>query len=248
MTPEVRPIARRARLIAPAAVIALGLILAAAFNPQAVFAHHLRYDAYDVWSDRPIPATAAKAVLDDTTRRLARSPLWSADQRFRVFICNDNWRLALYSYRFSGRMGGATDTILTRNVFLRESDFATNRLIPRSRKGDMSDRPLSYYLAHELTHVMESRAFGLVPAARCPHWLLEGYADYVGKAGRFDYAANLTLLKAGAPELDWKRSGLYRVFHLETAYYLDRRGWTVRQLFARRPSEAEALKAVLTAP
>jgi len=248
MTSKLRAAARWAGRVALAAALAVGLILAAAFNPQAIFAHHLRYGAYDVWSDRPIPAAAARAVLDDATRRMARSPLWSADQRFRVFICNDNWRLALYSYRFSGRMGGATDTLLTRNVFLRESDLATNRLIPPSRGRDMTDRPLSYYLAHEFTHVMESRAFGLVPAARYPHWLLEGYADYVGKAGRFDYAANLALLKAGAPELDWKTSGLYRVFHLETAYYLDRQGWTVGQLFARRPSEREALAAVLALP
>ncbi len=230
---------------AAAGVVAVAaLALFAIFNPQPIFGHHLRYGAYDVWSDRPIPAAAARAVLDDTTRRLARSPLWSAGQRFRVFVCNDNWRLALYSYRFSGRMAGATDTIFSRNVFLRESDFAANRLIPPSRHADMSDRPLGYYLAHEFTHVMESRAFGRVPAARYPHWLLEGYADYVGKAGRFDYAANLAALRAGAPELDWKKSGLYRVFHLETAYYLDRRGWSVRELFARKPSEAQALAAV----
>ena len=234
-----------ARTAIALAVVA-GLVLVAIYNPQPLFAHHLRYGAYDVWSDRPIPARAAQAVLDETTQRLARSPLWSPDQRFRVFICNDNWRLALYSYRFQGRMGGATDTILTRNVFLRESDFAANRLIPPGgRRRDMSDRPLSYYLAHEFTHVLEARAFGPVPAARYPHWLLEGYADYVGKAGAFDYAANLTLLKAGAPELDWKKSGLYRVFHLETAYYLDRLHWSVGELFARRPSEAEALRALM---
>jgi len=197
---------------------AAALVLAAICTPYPLFAHHLRDGAYDVWSDRPIPDAAAKAVLGETTRRLSRSPLWSPDQRFRVFVCNDNWRLALYSLRFSGHMAGATDTVFTRNVYLRESDFSSNRLIPPSRRADMTDRPLAYYLAHEFTHVMESRAFGRAPALRYPHWLLEGYADYVGKAGRFDYAANLALLKAGAPELDWRRSGLYRVYHLETAY------------------------------
>jgi hypothetical protein len=236
-----RVLARISVAMAAAAV----LIVTAICTPYPLFAHHLRYGAYDVWSDRPIPAAAARAVLDETTRRLARSPLWSPDQRFRVFVCNDNWRLALYSLRFSGRMAGATDTIFTRNVYLRESDFAAGRLIPPSPRADMTDRPMAYYLAHEFTHVMESRALGRAPSLRYPHWLLEGYADYVGKAGRFDYAANLALLQAGAPELDWRRSGLYRVYHLETAYYLERRGWTVAELFARRPSEAEALRAVM---
>jgi hypothetical protein len=244
MTPTARPVLAWTLQIAAAAAAFAGAILALIFLPYPFFSHHLREGAYDVWSDRPIPAAAAHTVLEDVTRRLARSPLWSPDQRFRVFICNDNWRLALYSYRFSGRMAGATDTIFSRNVYLRRSDFASNRLFPANPKADMTDRPLSYYLAHELTHVLESRAFGRAPAARYPHWLLEGYADYVGKGGRFDYAANLAALKAGAPELDWRRSGLYRVFHLETAYYLDRLHWTVPELFARKPDEAAALAAV----
>ncbi len=223
--------------------VGLGLVavagLAVIYNPEPMFAHHRRFGAIEVWSDRPIPAPAA-AVVAEAQRRTARSPLWSPDQRFHIFICNDNWRLALYSMRGQGKMAGATDTVFTGNIYMRESDLAANRLIPPSRKADLSDRPLTYYLAHEMTHTMEMRAFGRVPAARYPHWLLEGYADYVGKAGAFDYAANLTAFKAGAPEMDWAKSGLYRGYHLETAHYLDRRGWTVRQLFDARPGEAQA--------
>ncbi|HEY2357785.1 MAG TPA: hypothetical protein VGH86_10075 [Phenylobacterium sp.] len=223
------------------------VVLAVIWFPQPLFAYHLRHGAYDLWSDRPIPPQA-RGVLDEVTRRLSRSPLWSPDQRFAAFICNDNWRLALYSQRFSGKMAGATDTIFTRKVYLRGADIAGNRLIPPHAGADMSDRPLTYYLAHEFTHSMESRAFGRAPALRYPHWLLEGYADYVGKAGQFDYAANLAALKAGSPQMDWKKSGLYRVYHLETAYYLDHRHMGVRDLFAARPSEAEALGAVKSEP
>jgi hypothetical protein len=223
--------------------IAAGAALTLIYTPQPFFNHHLRYGAYDLWSDRPIPEAAAKAVLDETTRRLSRSPLWSPSARFKLFICNDNWRLALFSQRFSGRMGGVTDMNFTRYVFLRAADIAANRLIPPHAGSDMSDRPLAYYMAHELTHAMESRAFGRATAARYPHWLLEGYADYVGKAGDFDYGRNLALLKAGAPELDFKRSGLYRVYHLEVAHYLDRQHMGVVQLFEAKPSEAQALAA-----
>lgn len=225
----------------------LGLAVAAAlaliYTPQPFFAHHLRYGAYDLWSDRSIPPQTP-ALLDAVTRRISRSPLWSPDQRFSVFICNDNWRLALYSLRFSGAMAGATDTIFTRNVYMRAADIAANRLIPPHPNADMTGRPLTYYLAHEFTHAMESRAFGRAPALRYPHWLLEGYADYVGKAGQFDYSQNLAALKAGSPDMDWRTSGLYRGFHLETAYYLDRRHMSVARLFAAKPSEAEALAAV----
>ena len=223
--------------------LVVALSLTVIYTPYPLFAYHLRHGEFDLWSDRPIPA-AANAVLDAAGARIARSALWSPGERFRLFVCNDNWRLALYSLRFSGRMAGATDTVFTRNIYLRQSEFVSDRLVPPSARAVMSDRPLDYYIAHEATHVMESRAFGLAPALRYPHWLLEGYADYVGKAGNFDYAANLAQLRAGAPELDWKRSGLYRVYHLETAYYLDRRRWTVAELFQRRPNEATALAAI----
>lgn len=227
--------------------LALAIVLALIWFPQPLFAHHLRYGAYDLWSDRPIPIQA-RGVLHEVSRRLSRSPLWTPDQRFAVFVCNDNWRLALYSMRFSGKMAGATDMIFTGNVYLRASDIAANRLIPPHPGADMSDRPLTYYLAHEFAHTMESRALGRAPTLRYPRWLLEGYADYVGKAGRFDYAQNLAALKADAPEMDWRRSGLYRGYHLETAYYLDRRNMAVSELFAAKPSEQDALSALRAAP
>ncbi|MGH6911427.1 MAG: hypothetical protein ACREE0_17230, partial [Phenylobacterium sp.] len=164
---------------------------------------------------------------------------YSPDQTFRIFICNDQWRLALYSERFSGRMAGAADTAFTRNVYMRRADIPRNRLIPPGGwdAAKMADRPLSYYLAHELTHVMESRAFGRGTSLRYPGWLNEGYADYVGKAGQFDMADNARALRAGAFAMDPKASGLYRRHHLEVAYLLDRQGLTIRQLYADPPDE-----------
>jgi hypothetical protein len=236
-----RTIFRGAGVLLGLALAALGVVR----FPQPFFAYHLRYGAYDLWSDRPSPPQA-RGLLDDVTARLRRSPLWSPDQHFSAFICNDNWRLALFSQRLSGKMGGATDMTFTGNVYLREADIAANRLIPPHRTADMSDRPLTYYLAHEFTHTLESRAFGPAPGLRYPQWLLEGYADHVGKAGRFDLHRNLALLRAGAPELDYGRSGLYRGFHVQTAYYLEGRHMTVAQLFAAPPTAAQALAATLT--
>jgi len=226
-------------------VVAAGFV--ALCTPQPLFAHHLTYGRYQVWSDRPIEPEI-RDVLDDVTRRISRSAIWSPDQRFRIFICNDPWRLALYSQRFSGGMGGVADTGFTRNVYVRRADIPRNRLIPPSGWDPvkMADRPLSYYLAHELTHVMESRAFGRGSAVRFPVWVNEGYADYVAKAGRFDLAGNVRDLRAGALAMDPKASGLYRRHHLEVAYLLDRQGMTIRELYAHPPDEA-ALRARIIA-
>jgi hypothetical protein len=231
-------------LLVAVLAVAVGLIVLC--TPQPLFAHHLTYGRYQVWSDRPIEPQIA-GVLDDVTRRISRSAIYSPDQRFRIFICNDQWRLALYSERFSGGMGGVADTAFTRNVYIRRADIPRNRLIPpHGWKAAMSDRPLSYYLAHELTHVMESRAFGRGSSVRYPDWLNEGYADYIGKGGRFDMAKNAADLRAGVREMDPTASGLYRRYHLEVAYLLDRQGMTIRQLYADPPDEA-ALRARIVA-
>jgi len=231
------------------AVLVVAAGLAVLCTPQPLFAHHLTYGRYQVWSDRPI-APQIKGVLDDVTRRISGSAIYSPRQRFRIFICNDPWRLALYSQRFSGGMGGVADTGFTRNVYIRSADIPRNRLIPPSgwSAAKMADRPLSYYLAHELTHVMESRAFGRGSALRYPTWLNEGYADYVAKAGQFDMARNAADLRAGALAMDPGASGLYRRYHLEVAWLLDRQGVTVRQLYAHPPDEAVLRARILADP
>jgi hypothetical protein len=93
--------------------VAAGLIVLC--TPQPLFAHHITYGRYQVWSDRPIEPQITE-VLDDVTRRISRAAIYSPEQRFRIFICNDQWRLALYSERFNGAMAGAADTAFTRNV------------------------------------------------------------------------------------------------------------------------------------
>jgi len=237
------------RALAIAAVLAVVAGLAVICVPQPLFAHHIAYGRFQLWSDRPIDEAGARRVLEDAQRRIARSELYSPDQRFSVFICNDNWKLALYSLRGSGGMGGATDVFLTRNIYLREADLTHNRLIPAHPwRAPMSDRPLAYYIAHEATHSMESRAFGRLMSLRYPAWMREGYADDVGKAGQFDVAANLAALRAHDHAMDPKASGLYRRYQLGVVYELDRRRLTARQMFAARTPESKVLADLLADP
>lgn len=236
------------KLVAALLVLGASSLLAVLATPQPLFAHQMTYGRYQLWSDRPIPAAGAQAVLDDAEVRIRRSELFTPGQTFRIFICNDEWRLALYSQQGSGRMGGVADTWLGRNIFLRRSDLSTNRLIPPTADAPMADRPLSYYVAHEATHIMESRAFGRLALLLRPRWVNEGYADYVGKADRFDVAENLRLLKARDPQLDFAKSGLYRRYHLEVAYLINHKGWTARRLMSAPPDEAEVLAALKSDP
>lgn len=48
----------------------------------------------------------------------------------------------------------------------------------------------------------------------------------------------------GAPEMDWKRSGLYWRFNLLVAQLLDREHWSVMQLLRHPPSQESVEAAV----
>jgi len=224
-----------------AVVLALGAsyALAAAF-PKPMFGYRIDYENYQVWSDHPIPDEIS-AVLDDVTRRLRTSSLHDRDTPVEIFFCNEPWRLWFYGRSFSTRMGGAADVWLPRQVFIRASDIAANRIrSPGSGPiADAAQRPLSYFIAHEITHSDVSRHFGRTVMLRYPEWLLEGYADYVGKGGDFDFEDNRALFALGAGALDRDRSGLYREYHLKVAYLLDKKGWTLQQVFANPPAEQE---------
>ncbi|SFD00666.1 hypothetical protein [Massilia yuzhufengensis] len=207
--------------------------------PKPMFPYRAVYQNYQVWSDQPIPAEIA-GVLDDVTRRLRTSTVHDRTTPVEIFFCNEPWRLWLYGRRFSTRMGGAADVWLTRQVFIRASDIAANRIHSPGPGpiADAAQRPLSYFIAHEITHSDVSRRFGRTVMLRYPEWLLEGYADYVGKGGDFDFDENRALFLRGAWELG-RKSGLYRGYHLKVAYLLDKEGWTLQEVFARPPGEGE---------
>lgn len=127
------------------------------------------------------------------------------------------------------------------------SDFQANRLVGYSGEEATGARTLSYYLAHELTHVLVARELGVVR-----HWRLapsknEGYADLIAKGADFDYERTREQLRRGEGDLDPRRSGLYLRYHLLVAYLLNRKGISVDEMLNRdfdvKQPEAEILAA-----
>jgi hypothetical protein len=211
--------------------------------PQPLFTYHMTYQNYEVWSDQPI-APQITQVLDDVTRRLKTSELYEPDRPLRIFFCNASWRLWLYGH-FSDKMAGIADTILARNIYMRNSDIASNKIIPPTEPlVDVEQRPLSYFIAHEATHILQSRYFGRLAVIRYPLWLEEGYADYVGKGGHFDFDENQQLLASGSSLMDYQKSGVYRRFHLEVFFLIHKKGLTVEQIYANPPNEEELISEI----
>ena len=69
-----------------------------------------------------------------------------------------------------------------------------------------------------------------------PTWLTEGYADYIGKGGNFNYNENLKLWHNNAPELD-PTKGLYRLYHLKIAYLLDKQHKSIKGIYKNIPND-----------
>jgi hypothetical protein len=234
-----RRLGRALLLLAGAFCLYVGLLL----HPEPIFAHEARYANVVLHSPQPLPASAIQ-IARSAHERIARSPFFAADDRYDVFLCDTPALYAVMSLKPGS--GGVASVYLGGNVFLRPSALDRDRLIGSSGKDVPGDRSLSYFIAHELAHTMLARRIGRLAYHALAAWQQEGYADYVGKAGAFDYAAVLAAFRAGERELDPQRSGLYLRYHLLVAHALERQGITPEELLGshreRAPLEA-ALRA-----
>ena len=232
-------IVRRALLGLVVASVAYLILLA---YPQPLFAYELTHAGITVHADDPIPDTM-RATLERVRARLDRSPLIDHTRTPQIFICNAPWRFALFA-RQNYQVGGVADGFVGQHVFLRESDMNGDRLIGPSGQPVAADRPLSYFMAHELMHIATVRHVGRAHYARMPQWVDDGYADYIARD--IDLQEALGKFKDGVRELDPSRSGLYLRYHLMVAYLLDEKGLSIAALMAN-PPEREALERELHA-
>ena len=220
-------------------ILTLGILyLGILISPSFLFANKVEYNHCTVFSDDKIDGNI-KFIIDDATKRIAKSQIYDSTFHFNLYICNMPWRFMLLNQGNSMAMGTA-DQHLTRHIYFRKCDIPNNQSIPRQKpKFSLSDRPLSYYFAHEMTHILESLYTGRFRFGT-PVWLREGYADYIAKDGNFDFNENLKLLHSNAPELDPKQ-GLYRYYNLFVAYLIDKKGLNIKLLYGQTP-ELETLK------
>ncbi len=238
-----RKIAMRVACSILGIVSTFGFYLLLLCHPGLFFSHHFSRGGITLFSDEPIPAEAAGRILQDVERRLVRSPLATPSRMkdLRVYVCNRRWRFGLFANsRYN--VGGLTYPPLSDNIFLRTAHFPANRLVGPSGNEVPGERTLSYFIAHEIVHILVARELGPVGFWRLPVWKNDGYADLVAKGGDFDFDHAREQLRSGDPKLDPQRSGLYLRYHLLVAYLLDHQGISVDELLHRDfdPSKLEA--------
>jgi hypothetical protein len=234
------PFTRWARRLAFGTLMVGGAYALVLVHPQPLFAYELQHAGVVVHATRPIP-DEMRATLDRVRARLDRTPLADPPHVDHVFICDSRWLFALFA-RTRYRVGGIADVFVGQHVFLRESDMEHDRLIGPGGQPVSSDRPLSYFIAHELMHLAHGRLLGRLGYARLPQWVDDGHADYVARDVDLDQA--LRAFKTGAKELDPLRSGLYIRFHLMVAYVLQKERMAPAALL-EHPAAREAVERQL---
>lgn len=225
------------------AVIALiGLLLNA---PQPFFQSAVSAKNLTLYSDQSFAPDAGQRVLTLVEDKLSKSPLYAAEQKHLIFICNARWRQRLF-FTYVYGVGGVNYYPFTTNVFLRDSIIEENCLIGPKGSRVPGERTLDYFIAHEITHTLTGQAVGPIDYHRLPQWKREGYADYVGKGAAFNYDEAKRAFLANDPKMDWAKSGLYWRFHLLVAHLLEKKHWSVQQLLTE-PIEQVAVEEMIRA-
>jgi len=221
-------------------LLAVGLAyLGVMIFPTLLFAYKIEYKQCVVYSDKSIDNRIFE-IVDSSLIRISKSELYDTSQTFRLFICNDLWRFWIFT-QGSTLAGAVAQYNFTRDIFFRPCDIPNNKILPpkewyfAKNPFTFKDRPLTYYFAHEMTHVMQSRYTGR-GSWKYPTWLTEGYADYIGKSGDFNFQDNIRLWHNNAPELDPSK-GLYRLYHLKISYLLDQKGAAIKGLYQNIPND-----------
>jgi len=222
--------------------------VALAIHPQPLFAYSAQRANIVLHARVPLPPQAGP-LLDDVVRRVERSPLYDAGRTHHVFLCDTPAVFALFAHR-NRRAGGIAQIYLGGNVFIRPASVERNRVIGPSGRETPEERPLAYFIAHEVAHAMTADRIGRRRYFRLAAFQQEGYADHVAFArpGPFDFARGRALLERDAPEMDPRRSGLYLRHEMTAAYLLQRRGMTVHELLAEPIDPAPVLAALRADP
>ncbi len=198
--------------------------------PDPLFKNKLVHNNFHVFSDREIPIEI-KDILNKAQERLSHSELFKQDTKFKLYFCNDDWRFTLFTR--NPKAGGVVNGFISANAFFRRSDIRNNRLDLKNLLNPM-DRPLSYFVTHELTHSLQSK-YDRLMILKTPKYIMEGYADYIGKGYAFNYERYKKMLLNDDPAMNPEKSGLYNLYHLAIAYLLEKKQLSFVEILNEKP-------------
>ncbi len=182
---------RRARIMRLVFGVLFVTVLLFRYEPSLLFANEYVHPRFVVHSDAPL-GSATRAILDAATEHLRLAGIEDPAYVHRAYICNDGWRMRLLAPA-STTAFAMTSPMET--IVLNRCDVAADRVFAGDRV-----RSLSGTLAHEATHTLLRRRYGMLAATRLPHWKCEGLCDYVAGESSFPDDEGRRLLREGADD------------------------------------------------
>jgi hypothetical protein len=229
-----RRVWRRARPLIYTVAFAYVMLLC---FPQILFAHSRTHRGFEVYSDAPI-GREIEPIVDRAVARLETCPWWDPAIRHRVFLCKSEWRRRLLMPL--SPKGLASTYPLTGHTIVGPTDLASDRMVRPNANG--VKRTLSGVLAHERTHDLINRRFGLPRARLLPHWKVEGYCDYVGGEPAYDpVTGDRAILRGETPGALAFR---YYLACRLVRHLLDDRGLSPDELM-RRPLDEDQVRSAV---
>lgn len=209
--------------------IALALVLpfvTPVYAPQLLaFPYRTNTPIGTVWSESPISRDVLAVASETTMARMATTPLAGPHERRPIFLTDGGWR---WQWLAPGNVSVyAISRPITKAVIVNRRNLAGEAAVG-SATNDRK-RTLGSLLAHEFTHGLIRRRYGLLASLQFPIWKVEGYCDHVAGESTLDEQDAAMLEAAGQshPALVYYR-GRQRV----TAE-LARNGGSIDKLFAR---------------
>lgn len=210
-------------LLAAAVVVFVSAISA----PQLLaFPYRAKIGATTVYAESPIGAQDMAKVLNRSDELLATTGLFHAPVGTRLFLTNGGWRwqlLALNNHMAFALTRPTSNVVADAAIFNR-ADPARDRIF---NGVDDSTRSLSSIIAHERTHMLVQRYFGIPRAVSFEQWKSEGYADFVAQESSLTESEVVAFKKAGVDH--WAIP--YFEGHQRVAAIMKQNGNSVDRLF-----------------
>jgi hypothetical protein len=165
----------RAGLMIGAPILLLASPLIA---PQLLaFPHYAEAGDSQVWSETPIDQAALDLVMARAETLVSASPIARTREPRRIFLTQGSWRWMWLANIHRGtfaltRLGG-------QNLIVNRADLAADRIVNNRPVGGA--RQLSSVIAHEMTHGVLLRHFGVIAMMDQPRWRVEGYCDHIAQ-------------------------------------------------------------------
>jgi len=158
-------------------IILLAIYILTICFPQPFFKNKIEIGNITIYSDEEI-SLEINEIVKTAENRIKKSVIYKENIKPKIFIANDYWRWKYFTnthYKV-----GALAYVGIDNIFFRKVDIKTNRLYGNSGKVAAGDRTLDYFMAHEITHLLEFKARPWYKYSIKENWIQEGYCEHIG--------------------------------------------------------------------